>query len=206
MGLEHGKPLRDACWNSLSGRVRQRLLELSGQVLGWFATTDPADPDNRSRAVVFGEHGLSIAEPRLNTEHRPVYAISAYLFDPVSFRRMHIEHRPHLNQMSHNIQQRSSLSCDYGISESVRGKLGNLPPGAQELLQAPFIESQGIKDHDWYYEGYDNNLDPFMLYLAGHHDVTMAIGRRMIPAGHSPSTAHWSLICYRASVTRRIGR
>ncbi|GAA4096371.1 hypothetical protein [Actinomadura miaoliensis] len=34
--------------------------------------------------MVFGDSAIALAEPRVDTEHRPVYAISAYLIDPAA--------------------------------------------------------------------------------------------------------------------------
>jgi hypothetical protein len=70
----------------------------------------------------------------------------------------------------------------------------------------PFAAGQRILRCHWAYEGFEHRLDMFMVCLAGPRDVTVATGTKIVPAGHSSATAHWSLTCYRASVVRRIGR
>jgi hypothetical protein len=209
MGLSREEKLRQECWDSIGGRTRERLMDLAGGVIEWFAHRDSSDPDGRPYAVVFGDRGLGIAEPRISSEHRPVYAISAYLLEPGSLRHMTVEHRPPpraAKAPSGPATVSDGPHADaLGISREDRGILGNLPPRAQELLQAPFSAAQPVRRCHWGYEGFEHRLDMFMLCLAGSRDVTVASGTKVIPAGHDDATAHWSLTCYRASVTRRIG-
>ncbi|MFD0900016.1 hypothetical protein [Actinomadura sediminis] len=191
-------------WAAIGVRTRQRLAELSGTAIEWFANTDASSGDGRGYAVTFGEAGLSIAEPRVNTEHRPVYAISSFLFAPGSLRHVPLEHRPAARAAGPSSP--GAAPPDLGLSRRAREVLGNLPARAQELLQAPFVTGQSILRNDWYYEGFEHRLDVFVFYLAGAKDVTVATGSMIVPAGHSTATAHWTLTCYRASVARRIGR
>jgi hypothetical protein len=184
-------------------------VDLAGGIIEWYAHRDSSDPEGRPYAVVFGDRGLSIAEPRINTEHRPVYAISAYLLDPGSLRHVPVEHRPPPHVVT--TPPGSAVASghpgvhDLGLSPTSRGLLGNLPQRAQELLQAPFSSAQPVRRCLWSYEGVEHRLTMFMLCLAGSRDVTVATGTKVIPAGHNDATAHWSLTCYRASVARRIG-
>ncbi|WP_163053431.1 hypothetical protein [Actinomadura bangladeshensis] len=204
MGLTGGR-LREECWTMVGARTRQRLAELSGAPIDWFAREDESSGDGRCYAVTLGQAGLSIAEPRVNTEHRPVYAISSFQFAPGSLRHVQVDHRPPPRAVPSGTAT-AAAPPDLGLSTSARGILGNLPPKAQELLQAPFIAGQKILRVNWYYEGFDHRLDAFVFYLAGAKDVTFATGTKIVPAGHGDTTAHWALTCYRASVARRIGR
>ncbi|WP_188196104.1 hypothetical protein [Nonomuraea sp. SYSU D8015] len=212
MGFDHGVRLREECWKSLGERVRARLEELTGRTLGWYATEDRSDPGDRRKAVVFGERGLCLAEPRIDTQHRPVYSITGYLLDPTSFRSKQIDHRPAPDRDAaapDGFEARGGpggREAISGLNTTALGVLGNLPPKAQELLQAPLLRDQRVQDCGWHYEGFEHYLKVFVMFLAGHQDVTVAVGQRVIPVGHTPRTAHWSLTCYRASVVRRIGR
>lgn len=206
MGLDTGEKLRDECWAAIGERTKGRLGELAGGVIDWFAHRDPSSPDGRPYAVVFGDRGLSIAEPRVNTEHRPVYAVSAFVFAPGSLRHVRVDHRPPPHGVPGPAGPGGPAGPDLGLSPNARGLLGNLPPQAQELLQSPFTDGQRLVACDWGYEGYEHRLDMFMVYLAGTRDVTVATGTKVVPAGHTGATAHWSLTCYRASVARRIGK
>ncbi|HEY8479473.1 MAG TPA: hypothetical protein VIL71_06530 [Spirillospora sp.] len=207
MRLDDGR-LRAECWNSIGQRTRDRLAELSGPPIDWFAHTDPSSDDGRAYAVTFGESGLSIAEPRINTEHRPVYVISSFQFAPGSLRHIQVDHRPPPTMPPPAASAGASYGAppDLGIEQAARDVLGNLPPRAQELLQTPFLQGQKVLRNLWYYEGHEHNLNVFLFFLAGRKDVTAAIGSKVIPAGHTDATAHWTLTCYRASVARRIGR
>lgn len=206
MGLSNDEKLRAECWETIGERTRQRLNELAGSAIDWFASRDHSSSDGRSYAVVFGDKGLSIAEPRLSTEHRPVYSISAFVFDPASLRHMKVDHRPPPRTAPVSSGPGPGKGADLGLSSRAQGLIGNLPPSVQELLQTPFTTGQRVLRCDWSYEGYENHLTMFMVYLAGAKDVTVATGTKVIPAGHTQATAHWSLTCYRASVTRRIGK
>src|SRR6201991_5330705 len=66
-----GGKLRAECWETIGERTRERLREHAGGVIEWFAGQDPSSPGGRSYAGVFGDRGLGIAEPRINTDHRP---------------------------------------------------------------------------------------------------------------------------------------
>jgi hypothetical protein len=205
MRLSQGK-LRQECWEMIGGRTRARLTELTGNLIDWFASADPSSADGRPYAVVFGDRGLSIAEPRINTGHRPVYALSAFEFVPASLRHVRVDHRPPPHAAASTAAPGApEAGAPPGIGETARGLLGNLPSKAQELLQAPFTGDQDVIRCDWSYEGFEHHLNMFMFFLAGRRDVTVASGTKVVPAGHTPATAHWSLTCYRASVARRKG-
>lgn len=209
MGMTGGKPLRQECWDAMGPLVRERLQQRAGTIIEWWATADSSLDEDRPEATVFGDQGLCIAEPRLNTEHRPVYALSRYVLDPASLRNVSIDHRP-----ASGPQPRRAGSSrgpagpagpDIGLTAPAKGILGNLPPEAQELLQAPFLTGQNVLRCDWHYEGQVHRLSMFMFYIAGPKDICVAAGTKMVPAGHTDETAHWSLRVHRASVVRRIG-
>jgi hypothetical protein len=94
MGLITGEKLRQECWETIGEQTRVRLAELVGGVIDWIARRDSSSADGRSYAVVFGDKGLSTAEPRISTEHRPVYSLSAFVFVPDSLRHVQVDHRP----------------------------------------------------------------------------------------------------------------
>ncbi|MGH3241211.1 MAG: hypothetical protein ACRDNL_12595 [Spirillospora sp.] len=205
--LPFGGTAREELWESIGSRTRARLNELAGDTIEWYAFPEASSPDGRPRGVVVGEAGLAVAEPRINTEHRPVYAISAYLFTPGSLRHVVIDHRPPPRATSSTPNQNAApATADIGLSTGIKGVLGNLPPRAQELLQAPFTGQRRPLRHDWWYQGFEHRLNAFLIYLAGARNVTFATGTKDVPVGHDAASAHWSLTCYRASVERRIGR
>jgi hypothetical protein len=213
MGFDPDAKLRQECWQTLGERTRTRLNELAGGIIDWYAGEDPTSPDGRSYAVVFGDRGLGIAEPRINTEHRPVYAISAFVFTPGTLRHMQVDHQPPQHAPGPSTGSPApgtapglGTAPDLGLGKTTRGLLGNLPPQAQELLQAPYTNGQPVLRHDWAYEGTEHRLNMFMLYFAGPRDVTVATGSKVIPIGHTDASAHWNLTCYRATVARRIGK
>jgi hypothetical protein len=206
MGLDSDEKLRQECWETIGERTRERLMERAGGVIDWFARRDASSPDGRSYAVVFGDKGLSIAEPRIGTDHRPVYAVSAFVFAPASLRHVQVDHRPPPHATAASSGAAPSGRTDLGLSSAAQGLLGNLPPRVQQLLQAPFAAGQPVLSCNWAYQGFEHRLNMFMLYLAGPQDVTVATGTKTVPAGHTVATAHWSLTCYRASVARRIGK
>ena len=210
MTLAYDDPLRQECWDAMGASIRRRLLDRAGTLIEWWARQDDSAADGRAAAVVFGDHGLFMAEPRVNAEHRPVYVLKGFQLDAGSLRRVAIAHRPTPGNADTTTANppfagSSGVGEDLGLNPAARGLLGNLPPRAQELLQAPFIARQPVLHCDWHYEGFEHRLTMFMMYLAGGRDVTVATGTKVVPAGHGPRSAHWELTCFRASVTRRIG-
>ncbi|GAB1332042.1 hypothetical protein ACE1SV_63810 [Streptomyces sennicomposti] len=203
MDIAIGRPLRQACWDSLPMPARDRLVERAGQIIEWWADQDPS-AGGRPYAVVFGERGLALAEPRINTEHKPVYKISCLVLDPSSFRYVTVDHRPPPASPGPP-PAGASAPPEIGLDDATKGVLGNLPQKVQELLQAPFLAGQKILVRPFHYEGNDHRLDMFGLVLAGPRDVTAAVGTKEVPVGHTDATAHWALTCYRASVTQRVG-
>ncbi|GAB2809650.1 hypothetical protein GCM10022221_03780 [Actinocorallia aurea] len=202
-----GTRLRDECWNALGPKVRARLEETAGRTIAWFAADDASDPDRRPLAAVFGDSALCVARPRLDGEHRPVYALSSYHLGPV--RHLDVDHRPAASSGpsggAPGFGGPGAGSAPSGLTAAARGVLGNLPEKAQVLLQTPFTDGSPVSYCDWYYQGFEHHLDVFVLVLAGARHVTVAAGSKIIPVGHTDATAHWSLRCYRADVVRRVG-
>jgi hypothetical protein len=194
----------------MSAKIRGRLTELAGDVIEWFAWSDPFASDNRPRAVVLGTLALCVAEPRIDATGRPVYELNRYEFVPGSHKTVPVKHRPGAAgvaakgapQAERSVPQPSN---GLGLSSRELGQLGNLPPKAQELLQAPFGSKDPVQRCEYWYSGRANRLDTYMFILAGRHYVTAAVGTQQVPVGHSVATAHWELTCHRLAVDRVVG-
>ena len=212
-----GSRLRQECWDSIPAPVRARLHELAGPVLYWWATPDGFYADQAPKAAVFGERGLYLADPLPPHLRPPAYSISGYDIVSGSMTVDEIEHAPAAGDGDHTAQpsttpapvpaataeSEASDVPDIALYPHVKGVLGNLPPRAQQLLQAPFATGSRIDRQEYYYEGYPHRLDVFVLFLAGDDELTIATGTKLIPDGHSDATAHWSLRIHRAVVTAR---
>ena len=209
-------PGRDERWMQLPASVRERLWQYAGQeALLWWAFSSG---EQRPKAVLFGNQALCFADPRVNTEHKPVYAVSVYHLDPASLRRAEVEHRPwpHSPPEQRRVDRSTRATAagppdvpprNVSIRPQVREVLGHLPPRAQELLQSPFTSGQKILRQDHYYYGKaGGGLSVFSMVFAGPRDITAVEGTRTVPVGHTEANAHWSLRCYRATVVKRRGR
>lgn len=197
-------PLRHDLLRTIGEQTKVRLEAHAGRIVDWYASTAHDDPYERAYAVVFGERALCFARPRLHGEKR-VYAISAYVLDPDSHQRMEIVHTPDAGASEARRPERPRAWSILGLRSDAYEVLGTLPPKAQELLQSPFLAGQSVRECDWYYEGYQDYLEMFMIYLTGRDDVTVLCGSRKIPPGHTEATAHWRAVCHRAKVVQRIG-
>jgi hypothetical protein len=195
----------------MSAKIRERLAELAGDVLEWFAEHDPSSSEDRPRAVVLGTRALCIAEPRIDSTGRPVYVLNRYEFAPGSHKKIPVEYRPGRDdapaqrvvpQAGASLPQPAS---ELGLSRSEAGQLGNLPPAAQELLQAPFSSKNPVRRCEYWYRGTPHRLDIYLLVLAGRRFVTAAIGTQQVPVGHTATNAHWNLTCHRMAVDRVVG-
>ena len=94
---------------------------------------------------------------------------------------------------------------ELGLSSQETGQLGNLPPTAQELLQAPFSSKDPVRRCEYWYSGHANHLDIYIFVLAGRNFVTAAVGTQQVPVGHTVANAHWNLTCHRLAVDRIVG-
>lgn len=209
--LDDRYPSREESWAAMSAKIKSRLAELAGDVIEWFASADPYSSENRPRAVLLGTRALCIAEPRIDATGRSVYELDRYEFVPGSHKAIAVEHRPGRHdaavgkvapQTGPFVQQ---ATTELGLSSRETGQLGNLPPKAQELLQAPFSSQEPVRRCEYWYSGRANRLDMYMFVLAGRHFVTAAIGTQQVPVGHTAANAHWNLTCHRLAVDRVVG-
>ena len=195
----------------MSAKIRDRLAELAGDVLEWFAEHDPYSSENRPRAVVLGTRALCIAEPRIDAAGRPVYVLNRYEFAPDSHKKIPVEYRPGRDDaMAPRVAPQAGASLpqpasDLGLSPREAGQLGNLPPAAQELLQAPFSSKDPVRRCEYWYRVRPHRLDIYIFVLAGRRFVTAAIGTQQVPVGHTAANAHWNLTCHRMAVDRVVG-
>jgi hypothetical protein len=195
----------------MSAKIRERLAELAGDVLEWFAEHDPSSSEDRPRAVVLGTRALCIAEPRIDSTGRPVYVLNRYEFAPGSHKKIPVEYRPGRDDApAQRVVPQAGASLPQpasglGLSRSEAGQLGNLPPAAQELLQAPFSSKDPVRRCEYWYRGTPHRLDIYLLVLAGRRFVTAAIGTQQVPVGHTATNAHWNLTCHRVAVDRVVG-
>ncbi|MFI6516444.1 hypothetical protein ACIBF1_12870 [Spirillospora sp. NPDC050679] len=186
---------REECWAALGEQVRARLQENAGETIEWLAYRYS---DDRLYAMVFGTRGISFAEPVTGSED--AYELTGYRL--TEHRRFTIEHRP-LPETGSSFRSPSpgAQPIDLGLNEEARGILGNLPPAAQEALQAPFTLGPAIEKNSWYYSGTAGEIAPFVFYLANPRAATLVTGTKTTPPGHTDATAHWSLTCHQATVT-----
>lgn len=195
----------------MSAKIRERLAELAGDVLEWFAEHDPSSSEDRPRAVVLGTRALCIAEPRIDSTGRPVYVLNRYEFAPGSHKKVPVGYRPGRDDAPAPpvVPQAGAFlpqpASELGLSRSEAGQLGNLPPAAQELLQAPFSSKDPVRRCEYWYRGTPHRLDIYLLVLAGRRFVTAAIGTQQVPVGHTAANAHWNLTCHRMAVDRVVG-
>lgn len=210
-----GTRLRQECWDEIPEPVRDRLNELAGPVLYWWATPDGGHADLAPKAYVFGERGLYRAEPRGDGGTPPVYWVSGFDIVGGSETVDDVEHTPVPGDGDADVEAaagtRSSAATeseaadlpDIGLRPDVKGVLGNLPPRVQQLLQAPFATGLQVGHQEYFYQGYPHDLEIFAFVLAGDDDLVVVTGTKLIPDGHSEATAHWSLRVHRALVTAR---
>ena len=208
--LGGGSTTREKNWEAMSAKIKERLAELAGDVLEWFAENDSSSSEERPRAVVLGTRALCIAEPRIDSAGRPVYVLNRYEFAPGSHKKIPVEYRPGLDDAPRRVSPQAGSSLpqppsELGLSPGEAGQLGNLPPAAQELLQAPFSSKAPVRRCEYWYRGTPHRLDIYILVLAGRRFVTAAIGTQQVPVGHTAANAHWNLTCHRMAVDRVVG-
>ncbi|CAO5186497.1 conserved hypothetical protein [Frankia sp. AiPs1] len=217
--------LRDECWKDLDRAVKARIEARTGPIQAWWAI--PQSDDERIKAVAFGPGGLCLAEPTIRTDHSPAYRLNSYVAREGSLRRTPIEHRPppaprpargrgrgrgaDQALTSYLPPPQAAAAPPIALGQDAARAFGYLPAHAQHLLQEPFLHGQEMLRTEWHYEGratdgWPSELSNYTFVLAGPAQVTVAAGTMIVPAGHTAETAHWSLVCYRADVARRIGR
>jgi hypothetical protein len=202
---------RELCWARLPPKAAARLSESAGERIEWWARRSGSGhgwaANSSPRAMVFGRKALCFAEPRLDSDHRPVYALERYHFDPDSHRRVEVVFAPPPGAAGPSaVQGLDGGVCSApvpGLSSSARELIGNLPVQAQMLLTAPFTAQHPVRRCEWYYQGSAERFDVFAVVLVGSAQATLAHGTRVIPAGHDDRSSHWSLVCRRATVRPR---
>lgn len=210
---------RDTCWRRLGPATRQRLEDLAGTSLEWWARETDVDASRPIEGHIYGTEGYAVADPRLNSQHRPVSVVSAYLFEAGSARNLTVTTRPAAPSRSRSGGSSGSSAPGRppssapprprlvpGLDDYCANIIGTLPPKAQQALLDPFVAGESLLRCDVYYHGEAHDLKVFAVVAAGPRTVTSTIGTRVIPVGHDEATAHWDLACRRATVAKRIGR
>ncbi|MBO3745898.1 hypothetical protein J5X84_07435 [Streptosporangiaceae bacterium NEAU-GS5] len=199
LSLAWNSRLRQECWDAMEIKARARLTENAGTVVAWWAATDQSE--TRPNAVVLGHRELCFAEPGL-ADDRPIYLITGYLLD--SFRSVRLHDRPETTREPSS-RAPGVLRVDIGLGDAERGVIGNLPPRAQDALQGSFVSGRPVESCGWYYEGDEQRLDVFIIYLAGEHTVTAATGTMRTSRGRGGRDVRWDLHCHQARVIGRRG-
>ncbi|GAA1586924.1 hypothetical protein GCM10009742_36250 [Kribbella karoonensis] len=201
------RPDRFYWWAELSNGVKAHVERQVGPAVEWWADWDDRDRD-RPYAVVLGPKGLAVTTPRVNPHGQRTQSVHVDAFVPSSLKHAVVQQQPTRPRsglrsiMSRGgAQPQPTVAPELGLTEKMRGVLGNLPLEAQQRLQTPFLGSQQIKHYKMYYFGTDEDLD-LWLYLAGDRTVTFVSGHRTLPAGAGPEHAAWRLVCYQADVAR----
>jgi len=196
------------------------------------APPDPLgrDADDRPVAVLIGKAGACFAEPRIDSRHRPVYTITHYALDAGSHRRVEVLSWPDRPSPSDSdsdsdvavgsgetaVRARTAVREQAvvpgsgpehrrvpGLGLASEELVSNLPVRAQRLLTAPFDADHPVLHCAWHYEGNSTRFEMFAVVLIGASQLTLAHGSRTIPVGHTEQSAHWSLVCRRATVRQR---
>jgi len=211
-----GLPMREECWDRLPPTVADRMVDLAGEQIEWWARGPSTRPprglvrsvDDRPSAVLIGSTGACFAEPRINSRHQQVYTIDGYVLDPHSHRRTEVIYRPTETKVAPvqtgvqvpTLRERPVPGLDPAAMEL----LSNLPVRAQKLLTTPFSVEHPVQHRQWHYEGAANRFDVFAVVLIGAEHLTLAHGSRVVPVGHTEQASHWSLVCRRAKVVGQI--
>jgi len=214
--LAAGLPLREECWNRLPAAIAGRMTELAGEPIEWWASSSHRvtlgsvlDIDDRPSAALIGATGACFAEPRVDSQHQPVYSVDGYLLDAASHRRADVIYRP----TRPTVDETPSAGIRVpalrehpvpGLDPAALELLSNLPVRAQKLLTAPFDDEHPVQFRQWHYEGTVNQFSVFAVVLIGADRLTLAHGSRVTPVGHTEQTSHWSLVCRRATVLSQI--
>lgn len=212
-----GLPLREECWSRLPVTVVSRMIDLAGEQIEWWAHGQRSQPargrerhiEDRPSAVLIGTKGAVLAEPRVDSRHRPVYTIDCHILDPGSHRRTEVVYRPTSPSVPSTAPAETLLPTVReqpvpGLDPAALELLSNLPVRAQRLLTAPFDEQHPVLSRHWHYEGTTTRFDVFGVVLIGTDQLTLAHGSRITPVGHTEQASHWSLVCRRAKVLGQI--
>lgn len=187
---------REYWWALFSEPMRQRLTDLTGPVLDWWAYTY-SDAGRRPYAVVFGEGGLVVTTPTLNESGGPSHRLDLWTFVPSSVRDVEVTHQARRTAETTPRRGTSVAPLQDELNPQMRGFLGNLPIEAQQSLQQPFLTRDSLMSSGFHYYGSDNALEA-RCYLAGRNSVTFARGRKTADLNQ----VSWQLTCWRANVKR----
>lgn len=214
-------PLRGRCWTLLPDAVMDRMEELAGANIEWWARLLSGGPPHRVRATLLGTSGAVFADPVPGDLDD--YVVACHQLEPDSLARVRVISRPDPPPRRAGPQAKrgrrrtdpTSTEPDdgdawpaarhrniTGLSSTYLNVLDTMPPRAVELLTAPF-RSNPVLQADHYYEGTPERLDVFGIVFVGRRELTLATGARLIPTGHTPRTAHWALTCGRARIIGR---
>lgn len=198
---------REALWERLPTKVREKVAARYGQLLDWWADDDE---DGRLSAVVFGDQALVTVEPAVSGSGGSAYRVASIPLDPSSFRSAPVTGPtgggPSIPSTGPAPRggPGSSRAPAARIDRSLAGFLGHLPVRAQELLQEPF--RAGDRELDWRYHyqrtGSGRGLSGATLqvwcYLTDLRTVTFVAGTGS-GARDGGGAESWRLTCWRAS-------
>ena len=197
---------KDAAWQQLGAKVRQRLIDLTGTTLEWWAFADPPARAGKPSAFVLGDRGFASAEPVRDQTGRWVYRVNSAALAVDSFRYAEVTGSgPGDAPAPQAGAGRSGAPAPVlrGINRQLQGVIGSMPRKAQRLVLEPFLKGEEARHAHTYYEGTPDELHFFAVLLLGPRTLTMATGSRYTPLGLPESRSNWSLFCRRASVVRR---
>jgi hypothetical protein len=175
---------RDHWWGRLSDQACRRIAASAGATVEWYAYGG----DDLPYAVVLGANALVVWTPERLTAHRWVRR---------SLTDTRVRQRPSDAGPGGGLTASGPPPVDLGLSESMRGFLGNLPAEAQQRLQQPFVAADRVVAYEFFYYGNEEEMDVW-CYLAGSSAVTFAAGHRKARRGAPPHAVAWDLKCYHA--------
>lgn len=206
MPLTPGK-LRDGWWAQFKqdhGAICDNVCRKAGERFIWSAWVH-SESDARPQITVLGSKGLCFARPTLNEKGDPrAWAINTYHFDPASHIVVCLDHNP-ADGGSPNVSESAERSPTStaeigGLADAAKAQIGNLPVTAQRFLLTPYLRSAAIKDWDYYYEGYPDHIDTYVLILAGAATITAVTGNNRVVANQHRSSRAWTLEGHRYTV------
>jgi hypothetical protein len=202
----------DECWELLSPKVRQRMLERAGQVVDRWLYVDHND---RVAGVLLGSRGLVTAEPTYNASGGHATAVQVLAAEPGSARSVQVD-------ADTTVERYAPMGGSPGrpavTAPTLAGRLpadfvaflGNLPARAQTLLQDPFVGTARPLYCDHYYretgpaQGAGGRTLRVWCYLTDRRRVTFASGHGFT-FGATFVAAVWQLTCRRFDVAGPAG-
>lgn len=197
----------DECWELLSPKVRQRIIDRAGPVIERWVYPNAED---RICCVVLGVRGLVTAEPTYNASGGHATAVQLLAARPDSVRSVQVNadttaerYRPASGRPEAPAPGGSPLAPR--LPADFTAFLGNLPARAQTLLQEPFGRTAQPLYCDHYYReaGPSHGVGAKTLrvwcYLTDRRRVTFAAGHG-VTYGPSFEAAGWHLTCWRFDI------